>query len=171
MYSMSFMSSCNGFFFLQNKCQMVIEAKHCFIEVFIGKVAANIIVDSNNNISREKKFFWTPNLQLRSNVKFIFDLGIFDFWICLHCQICWEIVPVNLERVFSSSCWSTNGQLTEILTAGEGCKNTEILSIKLLLRETSGEVCKNNPISILLGDLSYDAPYVLYRSLDMPVSR
>ena len=47
--------------------------------------------------------------------------------------------------------WSINGQLTEILTAGEGCKNTEILSIKLLLRETSGEVCKNNPFfSILL---------------------
>ena len=41
--------------------------------------------------------------------------------------------------------WSINGQLKEILTAGEGCKNTKIISIKLLLRETSGEVCKNNP--------------------------
>ena len=35
--------------------------------------------------------------------------------------------------------------LTEILTAEEGCKNTEIFSIKLKLSEVSGEVCKNNP--------------------------
>ena len=32
-----------------------------------------------------------------------------------------------------------------ILIAGEESKNTEILSIKLKLGETLGEVCKNNP--------------------------
>ena len=38
--------------------------------------------------------------------------------------------------------------LTEILIVGEECKNTEICSIKLILGETSGEVCKNNPFEV-----------------------
>lgn len=35
--------------------------------------------------------------------------------------------------------------MTEILTAGEESKNTEILFIKLKLNKTSGELYKNNP--------------------------
>lgn len=35
-----------------------------------------------------------------------------------------------------------------ILTVGEECKNIVILFIKVLLREISGKVCKNNPIFI-----------------------
>ena len=64
------------------------------------------------------------------------------FFNCFYpkCQI-----TAGINGVFLSFSWLINSQLTEILTAGEGCNNTTILSIKLLLRETSREACKNNP--------------------------
>ena len=52
---------------------------------------------------------------------------------------------LNFKCAFTIVTLYTDTILIEILTAGEGCNNTIILSIKLLLRETSGEVCKNNP--------------------------
>ena len=54
----------------------------------------------------------------------------------------------NFKWAFTILALHTDAIHNFILTAGEGCKNTEILSIKLLLRKTSGEVCKNNPIEI-----------------------
>ena len=52
------------------------EAKHCFIQLFMGKVAANITVDYNGNISREKKIFLTPNLQLLST-----DFSLIEIYV------------------------------------------------------------------------------------------
>ncbi|KAH9723243.1 mutator transposase mudra protein [Citrus sinensis] len=40
---------------LLNKCEMVMEAKHCFIQLFMGKVAANITVDYNGTVKKIRK--------------------------------------------------------------------------------------------------------------------
>ena len=50
-----------------------------------------------------------------------------------------QMIPLN------QTYFHTDDIHNFILTAGEDCKNTKILSIKLILGKTSGEVCKNNP--------------------------